>query len=154
MPAVLFVCTANQCRSPMAEVLFKELVKKKNPSNTDWRVESAGVWASSGQPATPTAVEAMRFRGLDLSEHRSQPVTEALLAEFDLILCMQFDHRSTLRRNFPRSAERVNLLSEMTGEEQEIWDPVGYPLGLYQAAADEILDYLMNGFEKIFRLTG
>ena len=95
----------------------------------------------------------MRLRGLDLSEHRSQPVTEALLAEFNLILCMQFDHRSTLRRNYPQAAERVFLLSEMSGKEQEIWDPVGYPLGLYQAAADEMLDYLVNGFEKILQLT-
>ena len=151
--SVLFVCSANQCRSPMAETLFRELVQKQNPSNFEWRIASAGCWASTGQPATATAVEAMRLRGLDLSEHRSQPVTEALLAAFDLILCMQYDHKATLRRNYPQAAERVFLLSEMSGEEQEIWDPVGYPLDLYQAAADEIMDYLSSGYEKILRLT-
>jgi protein-tyrosine phosphatase len=151
--SVLFVCSANQCRSPMAEVLFKEMVKKKNPSNTEWHIESAGCWASIGYPATATALEAMHMRGLDLSGHRSQPVTEALLTEFDLILCMQFDHRSTLCRNYPPAAERVFLLSEMTGDKQEIWDPVGYSLDLYQAAADEITDYLTGGFEKIIQLT-
>jgi len=150
---VLFVCSANQCRSPMAEVIFKDFVQKNNPSPSEWHIESAGCWAPVGCPSTPTARQAMRLRGLDLSSHRSQPVTQALLEKFDLILCMQFGQKSTLRHNFPQAAERIFLLSEMAGEEQEVWDPIGYPLDYYQAAADRITEYLHKGFAEIIRLT-
>ncbi len=95
----------------------------------------------------------MRERGIDLAAHRSQPVTEALLAANDLILCMEFDHRNTLRRNFPEAADKVFLLSEITGCEQEVLDPVGDPLNSYLNTADKMTDYLLNGLQEILRLT-
>jgi protein-tyrosine-phosphatase len=75
MTSILFVCSANQCRSPMAEALFKDLVRERGEEN-EWRVESAGVWAYAGAPATENAQLAMQKRGLDLSQHRSQPATD------------------------------------------------------------------------------
>ena len=137
----------------MAEGIFKDIVQQKCFSQSIWHIKSAGCWALSGHPATPTAVLAMRERGIDLAAHRSQPVTEALLAANDLILCMEFDHRNTLRRNFPEAADKVFLLSEITGCEQEVLDPVGDPLNSYLNTADKMTDYLLNGLQEILRLT-
>ncbi|HUV16269.1 MAG TPA: low molecular weight protein arginine phosphatase [Pelolinea sp.] len=148
--SILFICTANQCRSPMAEVLFKDLVSRKDRGE-DWNIESAGCWARPGIPATDAAILVMVNRGLDLSEHASQPVTEALLEQFDLILCMETEHKQFIQRNFPSVRENTFLLSGMVGEKREIWDPVGMSLIDYEETANEILDILEKGFAKIIR---
>jgi protein-tyrosine phosphatase len=85
---VLILCTANQCRSPMAEVLLRELISKHDlPS----RVISAGLYPS-GNPATAEAIRAMQERGLDLEPHRSRQIDDLVLRQADLILCMAREH--------------------------------------------------------------
>lgn len=137
----------------MAEVLFANLVDQKKEAGVDWRIASAGCWAISGLPATANAISAMQARGLDLKWHRSQPVTESLLEEFNLILCMEHDHKQTLRKNFPDQAEKVFLLSEMVDGSQEINDPVGLPSDVYQSTVQLILYNLREGFDRILQLT-
>jgi protein-tyrosine-phosphatase len=92
MPSVLFVCSANQCRSPMAEVLFEALLEERGDRD-DWRVESAGVWAYNGARATTNAQRAMENRGLDLRAHTSQPAERTLLKQFDVIVVMEQEHK-------------------------------------------------------------
>ncbi|MDK2982311.1 MAG: protein arginine phosphatase [Chloroflexota bacterium] len=152
--SVLFVCSANQCRSPMAEVLFTDLVNQNGKPPADWRIASAGVWAYSGMPATSTAVTAMRERGLELKGHRSQGISGYLLKQYNLILCMTLDHKQSMSRNFPEHAHKIFLLSEMIERDGEIDDPVGLSERRYQSTADEIMDILTNGFDKIYRLSG
>jgi len=152
--SVLFVCSANQCRSPMAEVLFADLVKQNGKKDVDWRIASAGVWAYNGMPATSNAVTAMQTRGLDLRGHRSQGVSEALLKQFNLILCMTLEHKQSLARNYPEQARKIFLLREMVDELDEIDDPVGSSVPTYQSTADEILGILQKGFDKIYQLSG
>ena len=137
----------------MAEALFKSILQEKQCPPTEWVVQSAACWASGGFAASPNAILAMRERGLDISAHVSQPISEALLDSSDLILCMEYEHRSSLRHNFPQVAGRVFLLSEIVGEESEIWDPVGYSLGAYRRTADQIKSYLQRGFDRIMQLT-
>src|SRR5512135_68881 len=98
--SVLFVCTANQCRSPMAEALFKSLAAQHGESDR-WQIQSAGTWAEAGRPATSLAQAVMQRRGIDLSAHRSRAVDAELLAATTVILVMTRNHQEALRAEFP-----------------------------------------------------
>ena len=117
MPSVLFVCTANQTRSPIAAALFASL-----PAAAGWRVESAGTWAEEGLPASRAAQRAMQTMGLDISRHRTRCVTGGMLAAFDLIVAMEQGHKEALQAEFPAVAQRVFLLSEMVGAAYDVPD--------------------------------
>ena len=122
MPSVLFVCTANQIRSPIAAALFRDILNKTGQAQ-DWRVESAGTWTQTGLPASRVAQRVMRELNIDLSQHRTCCVTRDLLAAFDLILVMEHGHKEALRAEFPAIADRVYLLSEMASETGDVPDP-------------------------------
>jgi protein-tyrosine-phosphatase len=148
MPKILFICTANQCRSPMAEVLFKrKLSEKKNPDG--WTVESAAAWGASGERATENARQVAAENDLNLDAHRSQRVEDIDLDAFDLILVMQAGHKEGLRTEFPHLAERIHLLSEMSGPPYDVRDPAGEDIESYRRSWDEIERLLDNGFERI-----
>ena len=151
MPEVLFVCTANQCRSPMASVLFQHLVSK-HPNCGEWRIESAGTWALEGHPATERAQYVIKLHGLDLSQHHSRGVTAEMLLSFNLILTMESGHKEALRSEFPKIANRIFLLSEMNGGIFDIHDPIGGSVDDYEATAREIENILDQGFEKIIQI--
>jgi protein-tyrosine-phosphatase len=148
MPNILFVCTANQCRSPMAEVLFKQkLYEQKNPDG--WTVESAAAWGRAGEPATENARHVAAENELDLSAHRSQRVEDLDLSSFDLILVMQAGHQEGLRAEFPDLAERIHLLSEMSGPPYDVRDPAGDDIERYRRTWTEIEGLIEAGFETI-----
>jgi Protein-tyrosine-phosphatase len=132
--------------------LFTDLVKKKHHPDI-WRIESAGCWAMAGMPATSNAAEAVRKLGLNLDDHRAQPVTDWLLKQFQLVLCMEMDHKSTLRRNFPEHAGKIYLLSEMSSHLQEIDDPVGQSIERYCSTIGKISQFLDAGYSRICELT-
>lgn len=148
MPSILFVCSANQCRSPMAEVLFQQLVVDKGEAD-DWRVESAGVWAYQGAKATHNAQIVMDERGLDLEGHGSQPTDPALLKQFDLIVVMEVEHKLVLQERNPLLAERIVTLRELVGGQGDFDDPVGGSVEVYRAAADEIYAILEAAYPSI-----
>ena len=151
MKSVLFVCTANMCRSPMAEALFKSLVAERGESE-EWRIESAGVSASDGAPATEYTQLIAAERGADLSTHLSQRATREVVEPFSLVLVMEGRHREELSVALPRAAGKVHLLSEMVGREADVWDPVGTELENYRAMADQIDGILRGGFDRIREL--
>ncbi len=151
MKSVLFVCTANMCRSPMAEALFGKLISERGET-AEWRIESAGVGAIEGQLATGNTQLVAAERGMDLSEHRSKPATRATLEPFPLVLVMDEGHRRRLREAAPELAGRVYLLSEMVGQRTDIWDPVGTEIENYRTMADQIDGILRTGFVKIREL--
>lgn len=152
MPAVLFVCTANICRSPLAEVLFRDQLAQRGLDGAQWRVESAGTWGEDGFPASRNSCKVAQQYGLDLSQHRSRIVDADLLSQFDLILVMESGHKEALTVEFPMLAERIFLLSEMAGQIQNVEDPYGGPLSEYQATAEEMLAWIDQGWERIQRL--
>ncbi len=148
MPSILFVCSANQCRSPMAEVLFEKLLEEKG-LREDWRVESAGVWAYQGAAATHNAQIAMDERGLNLRGHRSQPTDSSLLEQFDVIVVMEVEHKESLQGDHASLADRILTIRELIGESGDFDDPVGGSLEVYREAADTLYDLLSKGWETI-----
>lgn len=131
---VLFVCTGNTCRSPMAEAIARALVEREDPSPVRTIVRSAGT-GGDGAPATPEAVETMRRRGIDLSGHRSRALTRDLIASADVIYVMTSRHARVVLGIDPRAAERVQLLDP---EGADVEDPIGSPLDEYERVASNL----------------
>jgi protein-tyrosine-phosphatase len=146
MRSVLIVCTANQCRSPMAMAILRS---KTGQLPGEWKIESAGTWAVEGAPANQKTQQVLAELGLDLSAHRSRMVTREMLAAFNLILVMEPGHKEALQIEFPEAANRTFLLSEMIGLSFTIMDPVGGEIEGYRATAREIDHILIEGLEKI-----
>ena len=146
MKSVIFVCTANRCRSPLAMGLFQDTVKE---GLDDWKIGSAGTWAVEGEPAMSFVQKLLLQKGIDLHEHRSAQVTQELLGQYNLILTMERGHKEGLRIEFPAMAGRIYLLSEMIGQVFDIPDPVGGPPAEYEATLREIDQLLSKGFDRI-----
>jgi protein-tyrosine-phosphatase len=151
MPAVIFVCTANQIRSPFAQELFKQKLAARD-ALVGWNVESAGTWAADGLPATAQAVRTSLSFGLNLHHHQSRVVTAEILRNFDLILTMEQGQKEALCVEFREVAERVFLLSEMVGERFDVADPIGGGAADYQEIYQQIDQLLEGGFERIVEL--
>lgn len=137
----------------MAEVLFIQYLEKQGYDQQVWLVASAGCWAYPDQPATEFAVQTVEILGCDLSLHSSQAVSENLLKKFNLILCMEADHKFFIRRNFPDMVQKVFLFSEMIGKEFDIDDPVGGQLEEYAFITQKLRSIMETGFNKILELS-
>ncbi len=112
MPSVLFICTQNRFRSPLAAAMFSRCLEKGGIAGK-YVVASAGTWAAAGAPAHPSAVEVARAYGLSLADHRSRPVTAELLRWADLVLGMEQGHLEAIRVEFEGAGKRLRLLSEV-----------------------------------------
>jgi len=116
---ILFVCTGNVCRSPMAAALFSNRL----PDDAGYIVESAGTHGLDGRPAASMAVELMRERGVDLSRHRARTVTPGLLNTFDLIWTMERAQQKWIQQRMPSIQGRIRTLGR--GRNPNIPDPMG-----------------------------
>ena len=150
MPSVLFVCTANICRSPMAMGLLRQQVSQDERS---WKIQSAGVWAEKGHPPSDFGRMVLLRRGIDIADHKSQPVTPKLVQDFNLILAMEERHKDALAAAFPAYSYRFYLLSEMVGKSFDVDDPFGLALPDYEDTAQEIEQILQEGFYIIQTLS-
>jgi protein-tyrosine-phosphatase len=122
---VLFVCSANRCRSAMAEALFKHMVSDNNGSENMIGVKSAGTtFRTDEAPAVENAVAVMAERGLDIRSHRAQTVNNTLVDWADLILTMTAEHKQHVETNFSNAHGKVHLLTEYAGAQGDIPDPV------------------------------
>jgi protein-tyrosine phosphatase len=152
MPSILFVCTANQFRSPLAAALLRKLLET-DKSTEEWRVESAGTWTRPGLPASPAAVKIAEHLGLPgLNTHRTRQVSSELLCQYDLILVMEQGQREALASEFPSAIGRTRLLTEaVDGLPSDIPDPVGLKNDL-EDVASEMQELIENGGDKILKL--
>src|SRR5580704_13011285 len=138
MKNVLFVCTGNICRSPMAEGLFRHATLGR----TDCEVISAGVGAMEGQPPSSHAVRALKELGVDISQQRSRMLTPDLVDQADYIFGMTHSHVDSINLLFPHAAEKTFLLREFDETldefEKDISDPIGGSYETYAYRRDQI----------------
>lgn len=140
---ILFVCTGNTCRSPMAAYIMDKIAVE---NDLDVLIESAGIFAEPEQKASENAVLAMRDMGIDISEHRTQPVTEELLKRADIILTMTEGQKMMIAQY---AKDKVYTLLEYSGSKGDISDPYGGDLEEYKETAQEIYDALVDVAEKL-----
>jgi glycine hydroxymethyltransferase len=138
MKTILFVCTGNVCRSPMAEGLFRHAARGRG----SYRVASAGVGAVEGQPPSQHAVRALKDLGIDIAQQRSRLLSGDLVEQADYIFAMTHGHVDAVTLLFPQAAEKTFLLREFDETldvfEKDISDPIGGSFETYVNCRDQI----------------
>ena len=149
---IVFVCTANVCRSPMAEKLFEQALQASSVKKKI-QVFSAGISAMDGDKASENSIEACKEIGIDLNDHRSSALTRATLQNASAVFCMTESHRALMQMYFelPENSP-VFLMREFVEQgPTELPDPYGQSMEVYRACREdmkEALPSLINWVEK------
>lgn len=153
---IVTVCTANICRSPMAEALLKHALSAQPEPLRSWKIVSAGVAARPGDRVSENSITALKKVGLDIKGHTSRPLTRQLLDEAVAILCMTESHRAMIQLSFDPPPRHIYLFREFMprAADKEIGDPYGGPLAEYEACRDEMVEAIPSLVEFLKELAG
>lgn len=140
---VLFVCTGNTCRSPMAAALFNKIAVERD---LPVKIESAGIFANDGDTASAEAIAVMRYYDIDLLGHHAQTINTELLEKSDLVLTMTGAHKMVLEQYL---GDKVYTLMEFAGIDGDIPDPYGGDIDEYKECAETLYNALLKVADKI-----
>lgn len=147
MNKVLFVCTANVCRSPMAEAIFNAVARDMA---LPYRAESAGTAALKGKPMAPNAIAVLEEIGFDPEPHLARQVSQEMVEEADLVLAMGPSHAAALRRLEGEPSRKVHALPEYAiGVTGELSDPYGYTMFAYRNTARQLYEYVQAVLDRL-----
>lgn len=152
---ILFVCSGNSCRSPMAEGLMKKRLFAKYGDAV--KVHSAGTLGIDDNPATMNAIQVAKEKGVDISAHYSRGIRKTHVADADIIFAMEHHHKEFLERYFPKYRENVFLLKSFANDEaninnEAISDPIGQSLKVYRKIINEIENEINRILPQIEKL--
>lgn len=153
MKKILFVCSGNTCRSPLAEGIAKKIFQDNE--RHDYEILSAGSSALDGLPASSTAREVAQASSIDLSSHRARLLNRNLVNDVDLIIVMTANHRETVRVIEPSAGEYTYLLTDFSDDEDgEVPDPIGAGREMYQKTFSLIEKCITNMVNKLDAFDG
>lgn len=135
MITVVFVCTGNTCRSPMAQVLLQNMLAEHGGR---FQVLSAGTAADNGDAAAPSAIEVMHRAGLHLHEHRSTRLSYRLVEQADVLLTMTDAHKQYIVQYYPEAKFKTFTLKQYAGGAGDVRDPFGADVAAYEDTASEL----------------
>lgn len=144
---ILFVCTGNTCRSPLAEA-----IARRELADGDFEVGSAGTGAEDGTFASSGSLEVAREHGLDLEAFHSRRLEEEIVDQADAILVMEPVHRSGVLGISPVADTRTYLLGDLggrTGREAAVPDPFGGPIDSYRRTFDRIQTFITDALPRL-----
>lgn len=142
---VLFVCTGNTCRSPMAEAFLNKLSRD---NSLEYEASSAGIFAVEGG-ISENSIRALDELGIDISNYKSKPITDNMIESADIVLTMSLSHKEYLDNFHPQHSGKIKLLNDYAyGIKEDIKDPYGGDLQAYKAARDEIFKAINKLIEE------
>ena len=151
MVSVLFVCTGNQYRSPIAAEAFRgQLIRDERAAQ--WQVSSAGTWTAPGQRAPHMAVELARLFGVNIEEHVTRMLNAKMLKDADLVFVMEQGHLESIQAEFPFAKKKLHLLSEVVDDlAYDIPDPVSAH-GEARVIIRDLVMMIRVGCGKIYKI--
>lgn len=150
MEEVIFVCTGNTCRSPLAAELFsRKIIESDELQKSDFIISSAGISAFVGQPAAGHACEVAEKYGIDISSHRSQPLKKEMVASATLILTMTYQQAEQLREEYEEFRDKIYSITGFLGVSGDVIDPFAGDLEDYHQTFRQLNDLVEGIVNKL-----
>lgn len=151
MKKIMFICTGNVCRSPMAKYYFNKVIETKKLQDK-YIGTSCGIYSVKGEHATDNAIEAMKDYDVDMTSHKATRIQDSQIMSCDLIITLTIYHKNVVVKMYPELAEKVYTLKEYVNpkvEYKDIDDPWGLDINTYKFCAKEITENIDKMIEKL-----